>query len=576
MNGPQPGAHARQADSALLASEKQNYAPATASDFAIRCGRFLYTHNPFYIASAWLVFSGLRASFPVGSGQFDAWALTLCLMGYTLLLALTALLVIRLGRVWDDARSILIMVVLMFLGISVTFDGRLANRPDETAWYYVFGWIFAAGVSEILLHSVRLRLGLLYRVPFHMLLALQFLYPLVLAPRLVTPHDPVLGWQLLGFASVGAVIFLCLIPAVRRGPAYVAGNGSPWQWPLYPWVLFGTLVFCVSLRAYYLCRSLHFVGAENSIFGLYFLVPLGWALCVLLLEGGLAAGSRRGVGRALFLAPLLVLMTFFGPIADPVYQRFLVQFEATLGASPTVATLWMVTGFYLFASVRGVAVARYPMAITLVGLALIGARFDWTRVDPVPLAMAGAWLILAGMRFRLSVDVVAGLCTAWASVAVAGHGTWFHDVRALLPIHLLLLLLLAAGYWYRDRTGGYVRKAAVVLAVLLASNAAWAEAPIGGDVPGWARMLYPFAMTLVIAAYSRVTGDAWLYTGAVASAVVGSAVYLGRMYTLLQHRVAGLNELTWGLLFFLVAAVVSTLKSGLWPSWTRLTSHWRR
>src|SRR5262249_22527630 len=140
------------------------------------------------------------------------------------------------------------------------FDGILAASPEQAARYYLFGWVFAATISELLLRSLPLRLGPLFRVPFHLLLALLSLYPLVLAPRLQNPDDPVLAWELFGFSSIAAVIFLGLMPAVRRGPSYVADNGSPWQWPWFPWVLFGTLGFCVSLRAYYLCVSLHFVG----------------------------------------------------------------------------------------------------------------------------------------------------------------------------------------------------------------------------------------------------------------------------------------------------------------------------
>ena len=50
--------------------------------------RFLYTHNPFYVVSAWLVFTGLRISFNTQHRTFDTWGLMLGLGGYTLLLAM--------------------------------------------------------------------------------------------------------------------------------------------------------------------------------------------------------------------------------------------------------------------------------------------------------------------------------------------------------------------------------------------------------------------------------------------------------------------------------------------------------
>src|SRR4051794_28304284 len=69
---------------------------------------WLYTSNPFYVLSADLVFIGLRMSFDTSGKSFETGALMVALLGYTLLLATTACLLIRVGRVWDDARTILL------------------------------------------------------------------------------------------------------------------------------------------------------------------------------------------------------------------------------------------------------------------------------------------------------------------------------------------------------------------------------------------------------------------------------------------------------------------------------------
>jgi hypothetical protein len=568
MSDPDPAADAPLVVPTLAATRQRHVFPATTGRWAIHLGRIVYTHNPFYVASAWMVFSGLRASFPVSSGSIDAWALTLCLMGYTLLLSLTAFLVIRLGTVWDDARSLLLLIVLMFLGISVTFDGILADSPEQAPRYYIFGWLFAGTISELLLRSLRLRLGWLFRAPFHLLLGLLFFYPLVLAPRLGTPNDPVLAWELFGFSSIAALIFLCLIPAVRRGPAYVADNGSPWPWPWFPWVLFGMLGFCVSLRAYYLCVSLHFVGASNSIFAPYFLVPLGLAAILLLLEAGLVIGSQRVVRWAIFLPLSLILMASIGHDSDPVYQGFLTLFEQRFGATPLVVTLWLAAAFYLLAAVRAIPDANYPLIITLIFVSLIPARLSWSGVDALPLAMAGAWQIAMGWRLRRSGDVVAGLCLSLVSASAAGQGTWLGGLHGILPVHLLLAILLGAGYWYQDQTGRYARQAAVTLAVILASMAALGDPSFLTDVPVWARMHYPLAMAVLLAGYGHATKDVWSYAGA-AAAAVGCVDYSGRVYVYLHDRVPGLSKLAWGALFFLLAALISLLKSGLRPAWLR-------
>src|SRR3954447_23069306 len=91
---------------------------------------WLYTSNPFYVLSADLVFMGLRMSLDPSGKTFETGALLLALVGYTLLLATTAALLIRLGRVWDDARTIMLLVVVMFLAISISFDETLAGKQS--------------------------------------------------------------------------------------------------------------------------------------------------------------------------------------------------------------------------------------------------------------------------------------------------------------------------------------------------------------------------------------------------------------------------------------------------------------
>ncbi len=88
--------------------------------------RFLYSSNPFYILSADLVFLGLRISFGPGGPASETWALLLGLGGYTLVLATTACFLIRAGRLWDDLRSLLLLIVMMFLAMATSIDDTMA------------------------------------------------------------------------------------------------------------------------------------------------------------------------------------------------------------------------------------------------------------------------------------------------------------------------------------------------------------------------------------------------------------------------------------------------------------------
>ena len=87
------------------------------------------------------------------------------------LLIVTTWLVLRLGRVWEDGRSQLLLIVLMYLAISVSFDDALATNPFLGELCFLGGLLFAVVTSEALLRGLGIRLGLLFRLPYHLLLA---------------------------------------------------------------------------------------------------------------------------------------------------------------------------------------------------------------------------------------------------------------------------------------------------------------------------------------------------------------------------------------------------------------------
>src|SRR4051812_44383755 len=140
--------------------------------------RWLCTSNPFYVISAGLFLVGLWLSFGAQTHDVDTYALMSGLAGYTLLLAVTACLLVRFVAVWDDVRTVLLLVVLMFLATSVTFDELLVNNPEQGFAYSLTGLLFAVAVSEGILRSIRLVFPVSFRVPYYLILALFFLYPL--------------------------------------------------------------------------------------------------------------------------------------------------------------------------------------------------------------------------------------------------------------------------------------------------------------------------------------------------------------------------------------------------------------
>lgn len=418
--------------------------------------RWLWTSNPLYVISAGLFLYGLRESFGTQARDVDTWALMGGLSGYTLLLAAAAFVLVKVAGAWDDVRTVLLLVVLMFLATSVTFDELLVFEPRRGALFNLGGLAFAAVLSEWILLGLGLRLPVQFRVPYHLALALFFLYPISLA-ELRTGDPETMLWALWGFGPAAGLVALTLLPAARRGAAYLLGTGSPWQWPFYPWSLFVFLGLAVCGRSFLLCWSLHTPTAAGDLaFGPHFLVPFGFAVAAIVLEIGLAARSRRAQFAALALPLGLLALAGTGHQPDAVYREFLGHFTARLGGTPLFVTLVATGGFYLIAAIRRVPLALDGFALAVAATAVIGPRSLWltdlSDVRLAPLAAALAIELVVAVVRRDGWRLVFG--GAAASAWVGYLGWWgYRALReqvvgldylvgglALLPVAVLVSL----------------------------------------------------------------------------------------------------------------------------------------
>lgn len=539
--------------------------------------RFLYCQNPFYVISAALVFWGLRLSFEAGGEAPQTDALMTGLVGYTLLLAAAAVFLIRAGGVWQDVRTILLLVVLMFLAISVSFDETLTAHPQTGLFHILGGLAFAIVLSEAVLWGIRLRMPGWFRVPYYLLLAVFFLYPAALGPLADRPGDPALGWTLLSFATAAAVAFLALVPAIRRGPGYVRDNGSPWPWPLYPWSLFVVLGFGVCGRAYFLCLSFYPAGGTDTIFGPYFLVPLLLAWCVLLLEMGIVSRSEEVKFLAL-LAPIgLLYVAATGPAAQCDDLGFLATFTKTLGASPLLLTVLALAVYYLVAMLRRVELASGALSAVLVVLVFCGPQ----TVDRDTLATPQGWPLLAlaavqgwlALRHRYSFccllaagSLALGLALELPVGLIRGH-------LAVAAANLALAAVLAIGAAFRDDFAQFLRRAGAWLILAAGIASVLVDPHSLGNPPPALLAAYPAMLAAVAVVYGYLVGprrDYYLAAACTAAGWLGIAGW--RAYQAWRGMLRGLDLIALGILSFLVAMAISLMKTGLPQRWL---ARWR-
>jgi hypothetical protein len=534
--------------------------------------RWICTSNPFYVLSALLVCLGLWVSFGAQTETYQTWALLLGMVGYTLLLAVTACLLVRFIGIWDDVRTVLLLVVLMFLATSVTFDDVLARDSILGINCYLGGLFFAVLVSEGMLRAIGLRLPPLFRAPYYLVLALFFLYPAAIVPLLDQPLSESLCWALFGFSPAAGLVFLTLIPAIRRGRGYVGENGSPWRWAWYPWTLFGVLGFGVVARSALLAWSMHHIPSaetEPYIFGPYFLVPFGLAVALLLLEIAVVEKLRGVLGAAFVLPAILVLLTLFGHRADPMYIWFLGRFTDRLGGSPLYLTLLASAGFYGYAAFRRVPAALDALTAAFIALGFVSPQ----TLDLDSLVTLRAWPILCaaavqtalGLYRRSAWRCLIGTACAAISVTVSMHPGGAGAHQWPLAYHLALVAVLLVGAAFDDRLGRLLRTAGATMSLLaaLVVMTGWADRAAGA--PKWLIEAYPLGMALLIAGYGVMLGHRHSLISA-SLIVSGWIAFLGcRGYVSIRRAVAGLDYIAIGMVLLCLAVLTSMAKGGALP-----------
>jgi len=121
----------------------------------IRLFDLLFTQNPFYLIGTGLLLYGLNVSTNSGAAlAMQPLVLASILIVTILVMAITAIAIIKLGGVWDDARTIMLSILFLIVGVVASCDACVGSDPLMAIWVLGSGFLFSVAICELLIGIV--------------------------------------------------------------------------------------------------------------------------------------------------------------------------------------------------------------------------------------------------------------------------------------------------------------------------------------------------------------------------------------------------------------------------------------
>ncbi len=536
----------------------------------------LSTANPFYLLSAAFVIHSTGLS--INDGLPLPILLSL-IGGYLLLLAIIGMGIVHFWKVWDDARSIFLTLVLLMLELSLSFDQALSMKQTGAILGLLGITAGALLIAEFIIRFLRIRLPLIYRIPFFLQLSLAMLAAFIPMSVGDSENGSLTRWAIYGVSMFAGLSMLTLIPAIRTSRERVEFKGCPWIWPYHPWSLFVIVWACLGFRLYLLTISfdpaLELSGIDayermGSIFGGYLLAPMLLGLAWLLVEGALVHRHWFIQTAALSLPMLCVGLSVHPWQANLAFAGFYLEYTQLFGSPVWLATLACLM-FYSMSWWRGLPFSRRCLVTTLLLLSRITpATVDWQTAGDVNLiwiTAAAVFLSFVGVQRKNSRFLIEA--AAWLSL---GFGTtnvlagWEFSVLEI-QIHLFVLAVVVLSIWFQDETMQEF-KVLLVLFFIIAGARMTLHSYLGIRPPLFSTS-YLLVMTVIAVLLNYVhPKQGFLAVVAFLSACAyGSAFTEGGRYLNQQVRWHGLRQFLIGLVLLHIGVITSAWKGGVFKRW---------
>ncbi|MBT5019485.1 MAG: hypothetical protein HON04_12165 [Planctomicrobium sp.] len=426
--------------------------------------RRLSTENPFYLLSAAFVIHSTGLSL---DGGLPLQVLLSLIGGYLLLLVIISLGIVHFWKVWDDARSIFLILILLMLELSICFDQAISQK--QVGAVYSLLAIAAASllVAESILRILKIRLPGIYRIPLYLQLSLAMLASLIPMVFSSSEDGMLVRWAIYGVSLLAGLSMLTLIPAIRTSRERVEFHGCPWIWPYHPWSLFVIVWCCLGFRLYLLTISFDPVielssaaayAGMGGIFGGYLLTPMIMGISWLLLEAAIAHRHWFMQTLALSLPFGCIALSVQPWNANSALRGFVAEHTAFFGSPVWVAAMFSVL-FYFVAWKRRVPFARRSLVVAMLLMCKISPTTNhwetirWQAGEQVNLywlfAVVG-FLILVGLQRKNSRFLLESV--GWLLIGLGARDLFDGWIFSPMEIqfHLFALSIIMLSMWFRD------------------------------------------------------------------------------------------------------------------------------
>jgi len=528
---------------------------------------FIFTHNPFYVISALMTLYGLHVSFSDNIDPTRGWLQLEIFIGYMFLLAATGVLIVRLGQVWEDARTLFLLVLLLMVALSVSFDRVCLDDEYLGLQFLTIGLGASLLLCEFMLRALKVLLPWTYRGVLYLQLTILFCYPPWLGHLSLTDQLTPLAWWTLGFPTLIAASIVLLVPVARRRKRGLRRNGTPWRWPMYPWTLFVVLGIGIAIRAFTFTFSFDPTKGFNSGFQPYFLIPLLLSVILIVAETSVRRRDSRPWWRFVLSALSLFVLSLPGVPASVAQGRYLELLQGAVG-SPIQITAVLLIVYFAYLLSRGIRAAEWGMLLSLGVMSVVDHNTldinTLAEINPIP-ACAGLLLLIGSAILRRNT---ARLCLATLGMmAAACYTFWdteFVEYRGYLPVHLAIIFLVLVSLAYSDGLARLIRRYSFVFL-------------IGAAVFSFLSYRYVFPSALIpwhalyVLCLAGVAAICWLLNKqftdltAIVICLFISAGHLAEHYLGTSMNLAflqGRRWIAWGAVSFFAGLVVSFAKGG--------------